>query len=80
MIRKSALDYKSKPYGIYDEQFRFQDRISNAIKVCEKAVDDDYIDRIQEKGRQNTSSYLSLHDIDVYIATSMRSPSHFTTT
>lgn len=80
ILRKAALDYNSKPYGIYEKHIPFLKRLENAIEVCKQKANTEYIDKIREIGRQNTAAYLTLHDIDMYIATSMRSPSHFTTT
>lgn len=80
IIPKAALDHSSKPYGVYNFYHPFSNRLENAIKVCEKEVTGEYIDNIRETGRQNTATYLALNDIDVYVATSMRNPSHFTTT
>ena len=79
-IRKAALDYSSKPYGIYDFYLSFEKRLNNAIEICSAEITEKHFDKIREKGRQNTSTYLTLNDIDIYIATSMRSPCHFTTT
>jgi hypothetical protein len=42
-------------------------------------VDEDAIKTAQEMGKQNTMTYFAMHDIDVYMATSMRDPLHFTT-
>lgn len=42
-------------------------------------VDEDAIRQAREDGLRNTSTYLSVQDLDVYVATSMREPLHFTT-
>ncbi|TAK07691.1 hypothetical protein EPO44_03705 [bacterium] len=41
-------------------------------------VDEDAIARAQQAGIQNARTYMAMHDIDVYVATSMRDPLHFT--
>lgn len=54
----------------------FKAKLDQAIRICEKPV----TERIQEnmqKGRLNTLVYLSIPEIDVYFATSMRRPDHF---
>ena len=42
-------------------------------------VNEDAIAEAKNKGRQNADTYLAMHDLDVYVATSMRDPLHFTT-
>lgn len=44
-----------------------------------KPVDDTAINDARELGRRNAATYLAMHDLDVYVATSMRLPLHFTT-
>ncbi len=42
-------------------------------------VDEDAILQAREDGLQNARTYLAVQDLDVYVATSMREPLHFTT-
>lgn len=42
-------------------------------------VDEEAIRRAQEAGLQNARTYMAMHDLDIYVATSMREPLHFTT-
>jgi hypothetical protein len=42
-------------------------------------VDEEAIRKAREDGLQNARTYLSVQDLDVYVATSMREPLHFTT-
>lgn len=52
--------------------------IVELIGEC-KVVDEEVVKETQKSGEINTAIYLGLHDLDVYNATSMRSPLHFTT-
>lgn len=58
-----------KPYG---------EIISSSIANCEEINEEDII-QAKEKGMNNTTAYLGMHDVDIYTATSMRDPLHFTT-
>jgi hypothetical protein len=51
--------------------------MDNAIKECVILSKKD-IEVAQKIGRNNTTSYLGMHDIDVYTATSMRDPINYT--
>jgi len=42
-------------------------------------VDEDAIRQARQDGLQNSRTYMALSDLDVYVATSMREPLHFTT-
>lgn len=46
----------------------------NCVPVDEKAIED-----TQAAGMQNARTYMAMHDLDIYVATSMRDPLHFTT-
>jgi hypothetical protein len=41
-------------------------------------MDQQAIKRAKRDGAQNTMTYMAMHDVDVYVATSMRDPLHFT--
>lgn len=53
--------------------------VLNAVASSCTPVDEAAIKSAQESGLQNTATYLAMHDLDVYVATSMREPVHFTT-
>lgn len=55
-------------------------RIMENIKDQCQAVDENVLADVQSKGKQNSITYLAMHDIDVYVAMSMREPLHFTNT
>ena len=61
---------------IYDSWTPFKDRLENAMKICSQDVEQ-RIKEMQKLGRQNMFVYLTLSEIDVYFATSMRTPEHF---
>ena len=44
-----------------------------------RRVHKERIKRIRTYGIQNAKTYMAMHDLDVYVATSMRAPLHFTT-
>jgi hypothetical protein len=52
--------------------------LSDLLMSCE-VIDGDGVKRIQKRGMQNANTYMAMHDLDVYVATSMRAPLHFTT-
>lgn len=62
------------PY--YDSMSPFEERIKNAIDFCQQDVEA-RLEDMQKIGRQNMFNYLTLSNIDIYFATSMRSPGHF---
>jgi len=78
-IIDASFDSDSSPLFL-NNVLSYSKILTNAKKVCENPLYDMDIEEIRKKGRQNTATYLSLNDIDVYIATSMRSPVNFTTT
>ncbi len=53
-------------------------KIIDAVKECCKVLDNESIRQAQKDGEQNTLTYVAMHDVDVYVATSMREPLHFT--
>ncbi|MEA3325603.1 MAG: hypothetical protein U9Q37_10840 [Euryarchaeota archaeon] len=59
----------SRPYG---------DLIKEIKEKC-VTVDEGQIEDTQNKGIQNAYTYLAMHDLDVYVATSMRASLDFTT-
>jgi hypothetical protein len=54
----------------------FRQLMERARSGCE-AMDENVIKQARDFGTQNTLTYLAMHDVDVYVATSMRSPIHF---
>ncbi|MCY3019542.1 MAG: hypothetical protein NTW87_11010 [Planctomycetota bacterium] len=56
---------------------KFEEVVRSAAAAC-SAISPEDIQKVQEIGRQNTATYLAMHDVDVYVATSMREPVHFT--
>ncbi|MCI0557720.1 MAG: hypothetical protein MN733_04440, partial [Nitrososphaera sp.] len=42
-------------------------------------IDESAIAQARDHGFQNARTYMAMHDLDVYVATSMRDPLHFTT-
>ena len=62
----------------YAQNTPYRNVLSEAKEEC-TTVDTDKIHETQEKGKLNTTTYLGMHDINVYVATSMRDPLHFTT-
>jgi hypothetical protein len=52
-------------------------RLLEEAKASCEALDANVIHQAQEYGKQNTMTYLAMHDVDVYVATSMRDPIHF---
>src|SRR5206468_1908608 len=56
----------------------YQEALGHVQENC-KEVAEDVIEEARNKGLQNSNTYLAMHDLDVYVATSMRDPLHFTT-
>lgn len=54
----------------------YRELLDHAIESC-TTLDENRIDRAKRDGRRNTLTYLAMHDVDVYVATSMRTPIHF---
>lgn len=52
--------------------------LTDILNSCE-GMDIEGIRRIRADGIQNAKTYMAMHDLDVYVATSMRAPLHFTT-
>jgi hypothetical protein len=52
--------------------------LDDARQNC-ATVDENAMGNAQLQGRQNSETYFAMHDVDVYVATSMRDPLHFTT-
>jgi len=50
----------------------------DAKEAC-KVVDEGALEEAQRQGKQNSETYFAMHDVEVYVATSMRDPLHFTT-
>lgn len=61
---------------VYDEIASFQERLKKAKEICSQPAEK-RIEEMQRRGRQNTFAYLTMREIDVYFATSMRKPEHF---
>lgn len=57
---------------------QYDEIIKEIIKKCE-TVDEKKIKATQNKGIQNANTYLAMHDLDVYVATSMRDYLDFST-
>lgn len=64
-----ALWAGGRPYG----------EIVKQLKDNCTTVDENAIAEAKNKGEQNAYTYLAMHDLDVYVATSMRDPLNFTT-
>jgi hypothetical protein len=56
----------------------YQQVLAELLKSCSR-IDGNAIDMIRSRGMQNANTYMAMHDLDVYVATSMRAPLHFTT-
>lgn len=52
--------------------------LTDILNSCE-GIDIEGIKRIRADGIQNAKTYMAMHDLDIYVATSMRAPLHFTT-
>jgi hypothetical protein len=56
----------------------FKQVLTTLLKNCDH-IDKNGIYRVQEVGRKNAKTYMETQDLDVYVATSMRTPLHFAT-
>lgn len=54
----------------------YQKVLSHLLESC---ISVENIEQIQADGIQNAGTYMAMHDLNVYVATSMRAPLHFTT-
>lgn len=79
LVRKSAIASEDRILypAYYAAGLDYSDLIRNAIKQC-VSITQTEIDTAKSNGELNTTIYLTMHDIDVYMATSMRDPIHFT--
>jgi len=57
---------------------RFNMILEEARRSCD-VLDDKAMEKALSDGEQNSETYFAMHDLDVYVATSMREPLHFTT-
>jgi hypothetical protein len=64
---------------LFSQQRSYAETLT-ALKASCVTVDDVAIERAQQDGLQNARTYMAMHDLDIYVATSMREPLHFTTT
>jgi hypothetical protein len=71
-----ALVYPDLP--LFGPQRTFSDILISLRETC-VAVDEDAIRDTQSNGLQNARTYMAMHDLNLYVATSMREPLHFTT-
>lgn len=58
--------------------WRYKRLLSDLLETCIQ-VDEKKVDRVRADGIQNARTYMAMHDLNVYVATSMRAPLHFTT-
>ena len=78
-IQSAALPEPSA--SVYEKHLNgrtYQQMIKDTIANCEE-VTSDKIREVRKRGAQNTAMYLTMHDLDIYLATSMRNPNDFTT-
>ena len=79
LVNEAAIT--SQPWllfpGFHSQSKPYHTIISEVIEEC-RDIGGNEIKEIQKKGTINTTVYLGMHDVDVYMATSMRSPIHFT--
>jgi hypothetical protein len=71
------LIYSDMPFFGADK--KTYPEILRMLLVSCATVDEQAIRKAREDGIQNARTYLSVQDLDVYVATSMREPLHFTT-
>ncbi len=71
-----ALFYQDLP--IFSQAKSYTEILQIIRDLCAK-VDDEAITKARQDGLQNARTYMSMRDLDVYVATSMRDPLHFTT-
>jgi hypothetical protein len=71
-----GLVYTDLP--LFSEHKSYAEILIGVRESC-VAVDEKTIQDTQEAGLQNARTYMAMHDLDVYVATSMREPLHFTT-
>ncbi len=57
---------------------RYRVILDEARRSC-GVLDEKAMERATSDGEQNSETYFAMHDLDVYVATSMREPLHFTT-
>jgi hypothetical protein len=60
------------------DEVLYRQVLSELLLSCAE-IDNDGIDRIRKHGIQNANTYMAMRDLNVYVATSMRAPLHFTT-
>lgn len=72
-----ALIYPDLP--LFGGGKRLYSEILLSLRESCITVDEEAIARAREAGLQNARTYMAMHDLDVYLATSMRDPLHFTT-
>ncbi len=71
-----ALVYRDLP--LFNDQRTYAEILIGLRQSC-VTVDEDAIRHTQENGLQNARTYMAMHDLNLYVATSMREPLHFTT-
>jgi len=73
---RAALPPEANLFPAYDQMMPFSTRLENARKFCSLPVEE-RVDKMIRRGRLNTFAYLTIPELDIYFATSMRVPSHF---
>ena len=77
IVYRAALPPDASIYPEYEsENNPFERRLDSAIRICSKTTAQ-RLDTTRNNGRMNTFVYLTARRIDVYFATSMRTPEHF---
>lgn len=69
---QDLIDYDPK------DKHSFRRILHQLLQSCSHISEDD-LTRIRHDGLKNARTYMNMHDLDVYVATSMRAPLHFTT-
>jgi hypothetical protein len=71
-----ALIYRDLP--LFGDRKSYPEILIALRESC-VTVDETAIGKTQADGLQNARTYMAMHDLNIYVATSMREPLHFTT-
>ena len=79
LIAKAGLPGAEELLHSHAEDERSYQRILSDLLANCSGIDEETIKQIRRYGMQNAKTYMAMHDLDIYVATSMRAPLHFTT-
>ncbi|MDX6501376.1 MAG: hypothetical protein QOG23_4636 [Blastocatellia bacterium] len=79
LVAKAGLPRVEELVDLQIANERTYERVLTELQTSCRGIDNDGINRIRADGIQNANFYMAMPDLNVYVATLMRAPLHFTT-